>query len=236
MEVPGSAEDTETSLLDPGSEEEDDEDEEDVEENREEELLKEEEEVSTKEVDKVETEEEKRSGEEVTTFMYVKDHLDPLNVNQDHNFSNLAITSPKGTPVSDDDVTTVNENCQAKANDSLVTKSATGSNNLDTKSNPGSIKSHQAESFIKEPASKTAEVYMQEKEKKEEKGEEEDDELSEEQEKEDEEVQITKEVKGGSREEEKEEKKEEAAKKGSSPGAGLMAARDACYKEVKAEI
>ena len=49
-------------------------------------------------------------------------------------------------------------------------------------------------------------------------------------------VQITKEVKGGSREEEKEEKKEEAAKKGSSPGAGLMAARDARYKEVKAEI
>ena len=236
MEVPGPAEDNETSLLDPGSEEEDDEDEEDVEENMEEELLKEEEEVSTEEVDKVETEEEKRSGEEVTTFLNVKDHSDPLNVNQDPNFSNLAITSPKGTPVSDDDVTTVNENCQAKANDSLVTKSATGSNNLDTKSNPGSIKSHQAESFIKEPASKTAEVYMQEKEKKEEKGEEEDDELSEEQEKEDEEVQITKEVKGGSREEEKEEKKEEAAKKGSSPGAGLMAARDTRYKEVKAEI
>ena len=43
-------------------------------------------------------------------------------------------------------------------------------------------------------------------------------------------------MKGGSREEEKEEKKEEAAKKGSSPGAGLMAARDTRYKEVKAEI
>ena len=107
MEVPGPAEDNKTSLLDPGSEEEDDEDEEDVEENREEELLKEEKEVSTKEVDKVETEEEKRSGEEVTTFMNVKDHSAPLNVNQNPNFSNLAISSPKGTPMLDDDVTTV---------------------------------------------------------------------------------------------------------------------------------
>ena len=114
MEVPGPAEDNETSLLAPGSEEEDDEDEEDVEENREEELLKEKEEVSTREVDKVEMEEEKRSGEEVTTFMNVKDHSDPLNVNQDPNFSNLAITSPKGTPVSDDNVTNINEN-KAKA-------------------------------------------------------------------------------------------------------------------------
>ena len=134
MEVPGPAESTtniteeddETSLLNHGSEEEEDEDEEDVEENREEELLKEEEEVSTREVDKVETEEEKRSGEEVTTFMNVKDHSDPLNVNQDPNFSNLAITSHKGTPVLDDDVTTVNENCKAKANASLVKKSAPG--------------------------------------------------------------------------------------------------------------
>ena len=170
--------------------------------------------------------------------MNVQDHSDPLNVKQDPNISNLAISSPKGTPVLDDDVTTVNENCQAKANDSLVTKSATGSNNLDTKSNPGSIKSHQAEPFTKEPASKTAEVYMKEEEKKgtnSETGEEEDDEMTEEQE-EEEEVKITKEVKGGSREEEKEEKKEEVTKKGSSPGAVQMAARDKRYKEVKAEI
>ena len=201
MEIPGYSVDNETSLLDPGSEEEDNEDEEDVKEKREEELLKEEEEVSSKEVDKVETEEEKRSVEEVTTFMNVRDHSDPLNVNQNPNFSDMAITSPKGNPMSDDDVTTVNKKCQAKANDSPVTKSATGSNNLGAKSSSGSIKSHQAESFTKEPASENDEVYIQEEEKEGsilETGEEEDDEVTEEEEK-DEDVEVTKEVKGGGR-------------------------------------
>ena len=110
MEVPGPAEHNETSLLDPGSEEEDLENEEDVEENREEELLKEEEEVSTKEVDMW----RRRRRRDVVRRLLPNDHSDPLNVNQNPSFSNLAITSTKGTPMSNDDVTSVNENCQRR--------------------------------------------------------------------------------------------------------------------------
>ena len=91
--APDVTEEDETSLLDQGSGEE--EDEEDVEEKVEEELLKEEEEVSVKEVDKAEMEVEGRGGEEVLTFMDVKDRTDPLNVKQKNCFSSLAKTSPK---------------------------------------------------------------------------------------------------------------------------------------------
>ena len=94
--------------------------------------------------------------------MKVRDPSDPLNVNQKPNFSDLAITSPKYTPMSDDDYTKVKEKCQAKAADSPVTKSASGSNNNGTKSSPGSTKGHQAESITDEPASDTVEVYEQE--------------------------------------------------------------------------
>ena len=114
-ETQGGEGDVESSLLDPGPGEEDKEDEEEVEETREEELLKEE--VSTeevKEVDQVETEEEKRSGEEVITLIEVRDHSDPLNVNQKPKFSDLAINSPKDTIMLENDDTKVNEKCQAK--------------------------------------------------------------------------------------------------------------------------
>ena len=43
-----------------------------------------------KEVDEVVMEVEQRGGEEVTTFLDVKDQTDPLNVQQ-NNFSSLAI-------------------------------------------------------------------------------------------------------------------------------------------------
>ena len=106
METQGPVGDIKSSLLDPGPGEKDEEDEEEMEDTREEELLKEE--VSTEEVqevDDVETEEEKRSSEEVVTFMEVRDPLDPLNVNQKPNFSDLAINSPRDTTMSDNDDT-----------------------------------------------------------------------------------------------------------------------------------
>ena len=105
--------------------------------------------------------------------MDVKDHSDPLSVNQNNSFSNLEITSPKDTPMSDDGVTDENENCKAEAEASLVTKA-----------NPGSNTSPQAEAIIKELAS-AADVYLEEEEKKDintETGEEEDDETAEEEE------------------------------------------------------
>ena len=155
--------------------------------------------------------------------MDVKDHSDPLSVNQNNSFSNLAITSPKDTPMSDHGVTDKNENCKAEAEASLVTKVK-----LDSNTSP------QAEAITKELSS-AADVYLEEEEKKDintETGEEEDDETAEEEE----EVKISKEVKGRSREEKKEEKKEEITKKGSSSEAVQMAARDNRYKEVKARI
>ena len=132
--------------------------------------------------------------------------------------------------MSDDDDTKVNEKCQAKAADSPVTKSASGSNNNGTKSSLGSTKGHQAESITNEPASDTAKVQEQEKEKEEissETGEEEEDEVTEVGE-----VEITKEVMGGGKEEEG---KEAAGKKSRTPGAGLMASRDNRYREVIVE-
>ena len=172
--------------------------------------------MSVKEVNKAEMEVEQRGGEEVLTFMDVKDCTDPLNVKQNNSFSNLAITSPKDTPMSDDDVTDENENCKAEAEASLVTKV-----------NPDSNTSPQADAITKELAS-AADVYLEEEEKKDintETAEEGDDETAGEKEEEEEEK-ITKEVKGRSREEKKEEKKEEITKKGSSSGAVQMAARD----------
>ena len=175
----------------------------------------------------METEEEKRSSEEVITFIEVRDPSDPLNLNHKTNFSDLAINSPKDTTMLDDDDTKLNEKCQAKAADSPVKKSASGSNNN------GSTKGHQAESIINEPASDTAKVYEQEEEKEEsssETGEEEDDEVTEVGE-----VEITKEVMGGGKEEEKKEGKEAGAKKSRTPGADLMASRDNRYREVIVE-
>ena len=220
--APNNTEEDETSLLDQGSGEEEDEDEEDVEEKVEEELLKEEDEVSVREVDKVEMEVERRGGEEVLTFMDVKDRTDPLNVKQNNSFSSLAITSPKDIIMSDDGATEVNDKCKAEAKASLVTKA-----------NPGSNISHQAEAINEELAS-AADVYGGDEEKQgidTESGEEEDDETVEEEEA-DEEVKIMKEVKGRSKEGER----GEAAKKGCSFGAVRMAATDRRYKEVKAKI
>ena len=51
-------------------------------------------EVSEEDVDKVEMK-EKRSGEEVNSFEQIKDHSDPIMINQDPSLSNLAINSPK---------------------------------------------------------------------------------------------------------------------------------------------
>ena len=97
-----------------------------------------------------------KSSEEVITLMKVRDHSDPLNVNQKPNISELAIKSPKDTTMSDNDDTKVSKKCQAKDANSPVTKSDPGSNNNGTKSNLGSTKSHQAESITTELASDTA--------------------------------------------------------------------------------
>ena len=85
--APDVSEEDESTLLAQESGEEDQEDEEDVEEKIQEELLKEE--VTTeedKEVDEEVMEEEQRGGDEVTNFMDVKDHKDPLNVQQKNLF------------------------------------------------------------------------------------------------------------------------------------------------------
>ena len=178
--------------------------------------------MSVKEVNKAEMEVEQRGGEEVLTFMDVKDRTDPLNVKQNNSFSSLAITSPKDIIMSDDGATEVNDKCKAEAEASLVTKA-----------NPGSNISHQAEAINKELAS-AADVYGGDEEKQgidTESGEEEDDETVEEEEA-DEEVKIMKEVKGRSKEGER----GETAKKGCSSRAVRMAATDMRIKEAKAKI
>jgi hypothetical protein len=91
--------------------------------------------------------EEEKGVEEVTSFEKIKDHSDPLMVNQDPNLSNLAINSPKHFSESDDDV--MNENFKAQAKASMATKSTSGSSIMVMKSTTGSTTSHQAETLAK---------------------------------------------------------------------------------------
>ena len=125
-----------------------------------EELLKEEqeresqEEVSTKEIGEEEMKEEQR-GKEITTFLDVKDHKDPLNANQTNIFSSLAINSPKDNIMSDNVATDKNSNCKAEAKASLVAKA-----------NSGSDKSPQAEALNSTNAPAVG-AYRKEEEKQE---------------------------------------------------------------------
>ena len=193
-----------------------------------EELLKEEvetpnqEEVIAQEVDEEVMEVEQRGGEEVLTFMNVKDPTDPLNVQQNKSFSSLAINSPKDVNMSDKVDTDHNDNSKAEAEASLVAKA-----------NPGSNKSHQADALNANHAS-AADVYGRDKEKQDTDTEPEEEEEDERVEGEgaDEEVSFVEEVKGKS---EKEEMKE-VAKKGCRTGAVMMGATDLRIKEVKAKV
>ena len=140
--APDVTDEDETTLLAQESGEEDKEDEEEVEEGVQEELLKEEvetpnqEEVIAKEVDEEVMEVEQRGGEEVLTFMNVKDPTDPLNVKQSKSFSSLALNSPKDVDMSDKVATDHHDNSKAEAEASLVAKAS-----------PGSNKGHQAEAL-----------------------------------------------------------------------------------------
>ena len=192
-----------------------------------EELLKEEvetpnqEEVIAKKVDEEVMEVEQRGGEEVLTFMNVKDPTDPLNVQKSKSFSNLAINSPKDVDMSDKVATDQNDNSKTEAEVSLVAKA-----------NPGSNISHKAEALNANHAS-AADVYEKDKEKQDtdtESEEEVEDERVEEEEV-DEEVKFVEEVKGKSKKEEV----EEVAKKGCRTGA-FMGATDLRIKEVKAKV
>ena len=228
--TPDVSEEDESTLLAQESGEEDEEDEEDVEEKIQEELLKEEvettnqEEVTAKEdteVDEEVMEEEQRGGDEVTTFLDVKDHKDPLNVQQ-NNFSSLAINSPKDIEMSDKDATDYNDNSKAEPESSLVAKAILGSNN-----------DHQAEALYANHAT-AADVYRGDKEKQgiESESEEEVEDEKVEGEEADEEVRFVEEIKRGS---EKEERKEED-KKGCRTGAYRMGATDQCILKVKAQV
>ena len=158
--APDVRDEDETTLLAQEFGEEDKEDEEDVEEKIQEELLKEEVEMTNqeevtakedKEVDEVVMEVEQRGGEEVLTFMDVKDPTDPLNVQQNKSFSSLAINSPKDVNMSDKVATDQNDNSKAEAEASLVAKA-----------NPGSDISHQADALNVNNAS-AVEVYGKDK-------------------------------------------------------------------------
>ena len=122
------------TLLAQESGEEDEEDEEEVEEKVTDELLKEEtetphqEKVTVKEIDEEVMEVEQRGGEEVTTFMKVKDPTDPLNVQQSNNCENLAINSPKDIEMLDTAATNHNDNSKAEAGFVSVAKANLGSN------------------------------------------------------------------------------------------------------------
>ena len=72
---------------------------------------------------------EDRVGEEVVTFKQIKDHLDPISLNQKPNISNLDINSPK-------DPMELDENVFNEASNAV--KSDTGSSETVTKSTPGS--------------------------------------------------------------------------------------------------
>ena len=132
--APDVTDEDETTLLAQESGEEDKEDEEEVEEKVQDELLKEEvetphqEEVTVKEKDEEVMEVEQRGGEEVTTFMNVKDPTDPLNVQQSKSFKNLAINSPKDIEMSDTAATDHNDNSKAEAGFVSVAKANLGSN------------------------------------------------------------------------------------------------------------
>ena len=119
--APDVSEEDESTLLAQESGKEDQDNEEDVEEKIQEELLKEEVETTNqqeviaeedKEVDEEVMEEDQRGGDEVTTFLDVKDHRDPLNVQQ-NKLSSLAINSPKDMEFSDEDATDYNDNSKA---------------------------------------------------------------------------------------------------------------------------
>ena len=147
------------TLLAQESGEEGKEDEEDVEEKGQDELLKEEvetpnqEEITVKELDEEVMEVEQRGGEEVLTFLNVKDPTDPLNVQKSKSFSNLAINSPKDVDMLDKVATDQNDNSKAEAMVSLVLKY-----------NPGSNISHQADPLNANHAF-AADVYEKGKEK-----------------------------------------------------------------------
>ena len=119
--APDLSDEDKTTLLAQESGEEDEEDEEEVEEKVQDKLLKEEvetphqEEVTVKEIYEEVMEVEQRGGEEVTTFMNVKDPTDPLNVQQSKSFKNLAINSPKDIEMSDTAATDHNDNSKAEA-------------------------------------------------------------------------------------------------------------------------
>ena len=175
-----------------------------------------------KEVDEEVMEVEQRGGEEVTTFMNVKDPTDPLNVQQSKSFKNLAINSAKDINLSDTAATDHNDNSKAEAMVSSVAKA-----------NPGSNMSHQADPLNANHAS-AAEVYEEDKEKQDtdtESEEEVEDERVKEEEV-DEEVKIVDEIKGKSKEEEV----EQVAKKGVSRTGALWGAADLRIKEVKAKV
>ena len=218
--APEATDEDETSLLAPESG--DEEYEEDVEQEVQEELLKEEvetasqEEVTVKEMGEEEMEEEQR-GSEVLTFLDVKDHTDPLNVNQTNIFSSLAINSPKDTIMSDNVATDENANSKAEAKASLVAKA-----------NPGSDKSQQADALNVNNAS-AVEAYGKEKEKQETDMESEEEEREEmvEEEEEEEEVKIVEEVQG------RKEEIEEAAKMRRGTGTPMMGGTDCRFPEVK---
>jgi len=63
-----------------------------------------------RELTKMLTSEEEYRGIELTTFDQVKDHSDPLGVNTQNDFKNLAINDQKGTELSDHANMELNEN------------------------------------------------------------------------------------------------------------------------------
>ena len=197
----------ESGLLEPDTEEEGEEDEEEVEEKRAEELLGDDDEVSVEEeVIEVEPKED-RVGEEVDTFEQIKDHFDPISLNQKPNISNLDINSPKDPMELDDNV--FNEASNAA-------KSDNGSSETVTKSTPGSAEITLTEVIEITPLSKPNDIVMQEEEKLE---------IEEMQEKQEERKEVEERGRG--------EKKEKAGRSRSSSGATNFGATDMRYREVK---
>ena len=207
-------EEEDTSLLEPGPGEEEEEGEVDT---QEEEKLLRDEEVS-------QDNQEEMSGEEILRNFIGSDFRHPIE-NEDQNFSELNINSPKDL-MSDDDDSTPNLESQANANDSESCENSQESNYNSTKPIDGSTLKYQDESFEHLLSSTTTalpeeEIVLIVGEEGEEEGVEE-------------EVVCVKEVKGG---EEEQERRKSTREEGSSETreGHPVANTDFRYNEVKIE-